>query len=294
VIYNDAYSHQEFITALASSSFAGVLWTPEVRSSKTGEEWLRRMQSVCFSPLAMLNAWSDGTKPWSFPEVFDEVREVMQLRTRLLPYFYTAFAHYHFDGTPPFRAMALLDGFVPAAPLAATNARRGADDAYTSARRQDVKDQYLAGDSLLVAPMFAGQTSRVVVLPAGRWYDFYTGAHVGGGELITVSPGLGRIPLFVRDGGVIPMIGARQRVPGAGERVDLEVRHYGDADGEFALYDDDGATFAYENGEYSWTRLRVARAADGTLRGEALRPAAGRPFGYDNIRWTMMPVGGRK
>ena len=67
VIYNDSYSHQDFITALVSSSFAGVLWTPEVRSSRSGEEWLRRMQSVCFSPLAMLNAWADGTKPWSFP-----------------------------------------------------------------------------------------------------------------------------------------------------------------------------------------------------------------------------------
>ena len=76
VLYNDSYGHQEFITALASSGFIGVLWTPEVRSSRTGEEWLRRMQSVCFSPLAMLNAWSDGTKPWSFPEVADQVREV--------------------------------------------------------------------------------------------------------------------------------------------------------------------------------------------------------------------------
>ena len=67
VIYNDYYSHPDFITALINSSFIGVLWTPEVRGSATAEEWLRRMQTVCFSPLAMLNAWSDGTKPWSFP-----------------------------------------------------------------------------------------------------------------------------------------------------------------------------------------------------------------------------------
>src|SRR5690606_23678883 len=80
VLYNDYYDHRDFITALVSSSFIGVLWTPEVRRSESGEEWLRRMQSVCFSPLAMLNAWADGTKPWSFPEVADAVREVMKLR----------------------------------------------------------------------------------------------------------------------------------------------------------------------------------------------------------------------
>ena len=90
VLYNDYYGHPEFITALASSGFIGVLWTPEVRSSRTSEEWLRRMQSVCFSPLAMLNAWSDGTKPWSFADVADPVREVMRLRIRLLPYLYSA------------------------------------------------------------------------------------------------------------------------------------------------------------------------------------------------------------
>jgi hypothetical protein len=65
----DYYDHKDFITALINSSFAGVLWTPEVRASKSGEEWLRRMQTVVFSPMAMINAWASGTKPWSYPEV---------------------------------------------------------------------------------------------------------------------------------------------------------------------------------------------------------------------------------
>jgi alpha-glucosidase (family GH31 glycosyl hydrolase) len=287
VIYNDAYSHEEFITALVSSSFAGVLWTPEVRSSRTGEEWLRRMQSVCFSPLAMLNAWADATKPWSFPEVESAVRDVMQLRTRLLPYFYTAFARYHFDGTPPFRAMALVDGFLPPGRPASDKA---ADDAYAVARRRDIKDQYMAGDSLLVAPMFAGQISRRVVLPAGRWYDFYTGAYVGSAEVVSVTPGLDKIPLFVRDGGLIPMIAARRQVPGPGERADLEVRHYGEAEGQLRLYDDDGRTFKYEAGEYSWTVLRMARDSTGALRGEVAPPDTTKPFAYGHISWTKVPV----
>ena len=97
VIYNDYYSHKDFITALINSSFNGVLWTPEVRKSESAEEWLRRMQSVCFSPMAMINAWADGTKPWSFPEVYEEVKEIALLRMRFIPYIYTAFAKYHYE-----------------------------------------------------------------------------------------------------------------------------------------------------------------------------------------------------
>ena len=259
VIYNDYYSHPDFITALVNSGFIGVLWTPEVRASKTGEEWVRRMQSVCFSPLAMLNAWADGTKPWSFPDVSDVVRDVMRLRVRFLPYLYTAFAHYRFEGTPPFRAMALVEGFVG----------------------RDVKDQFMVGDELLVAPMFAGDTTRRVILPPGRWYDFYTGALAGSGETITVKPGLDRIPLFVRDGGIIPLL--------AGDSASLEVRHYGEAAGRFELYDDDGTTFGYERGDFSWTALTIERDAAGKLRGAVRRPPRGKPFGYRTIQWKMMP-----
>lgn len=121
VIYNDYYSHEDFITALINSGFSGVLWTPEVRSSKTGEEWLRRMQTVVFSPMAMINAWSSGTKPWSFPEVEKEVREYALLRMQLMPYLYTEFAKYHFEGTPPFRGMNLEPGFNSSAATEQTN-----------------------------------------------------------------------------------------------------------------------------------------------------------------------------
>jgi len=288
VIYNDYYSHPDFITALVSSSFIGVLWTPEVRSSKTAEEWLRRMQSVCFSPMAMLNAWSDGTKPWSFPTVAEPVREVMQLRLRLLPYLYTAFAHYHFDGTPPMRAMALVDGF--RAELADTPGTLSSTaNPYAIATQRDVKDQFMVGDALLVAPMFAGDTSRTVLLPAGRWYDFYTGALAGDGQIITVTAGLGHIPLYVRDGATIPLLtGERLHVPAAGERADLELRHYGTAPGTFELYDDDGATFAYERGELSWTPFVVTRDAAGVLHGAAPRVVGGKPFSYGAMTWKMM------
>lgn len=288
VLYNDSYSHPEFITALASSGFIGVLWTPEVRSSRTGEEWLRRMQSVCFSPLAMLNAWSDGTKPWSFPEVADPVRDVMRLRIRLLPYLYTAFARYHFDGIPPVRAMALERGFRVEQPETA-GVLNSTTNPYAAATLRDVKDQFMLGDALLVAPMFAGDSSRTVILPAGRWYDFHTGAFAGDGEIITVTPGLARIPVFVRDGATIPLLAEdRLHVPAANEPTGLELRHYGREPGTSSLYDDDGTTFAYERGQFSWTPLVVTRSADGDLHGQPPNRPEGLPFAYRTITWRMM------
>ena len=113
VIYNDYYNHEDFITALINSGYCGVLWTPEVRASKTAEEWLRRFQTVMFSPMAMINAWSSGTKPWSYPEVAEQVKQLALLRMQMMPYWYTEFAKYHFEGTPPFRGMNLEEGFKP-------------------------------------------------------------------------------------------------------------------------------------------------------------------------------------
>jgi alpha-glucosidase (family GH31 glycosyl hydrolase) len=287
VIYNDYYSHEDFITALCNSGFAGVLWTPEVRSSQSGEEWLRRMQSVCFSPMAMLNAWASGTKPWSFPEVEAQVKETALLRMRLLPYFYTEFARYRFDGIPPFRAMALEEGF-------AAEQRREIRESnlelnpYEEAILREVKDQYMAGEFLLVAPMFTGQASRRVVLPKGKWYDFYTGVYAGGGEVVTVSPGLDKIPVFVKDGGIIPMASPALRAPGKGEKFDLEIRHYGFKEATYQFYDDDGETFDYEKGALSWRELRATRGADGRLVGSVSPAEPGKPDNLGTLTWNFM------
>lgn len=290
VIYNDYYSHKDFITALINSGFCGVLWTPEVRGSKTSEEWLRRFQSVVFSPMAMINAWSSGTKPWSFPDVTDNIREYALLRMRMMPYWYTEFARYHFDGIPPFRALNLEAGFNPEQ-AAVEGELKDADletNPYLESVRKEIKDQYMAGEYLLVAPMFAGQTERTVVLPLGDWYDFYTGEYVGNGEKITVKPGLERIPVFVKDGGIIPMMDPLLHAPKSGEKINLEIRHYGKAEGSYRLYDDDGETFDYENGAYSWREIKVTRDRKGRLKGSISKAEKGKPDNIATVSWKFM------
>lgn len=291
VIYNDYYSHPDFITALINSGFCGVLWTPEVRGSKTAEEWLRRFQTVVFSPMAMLNAWASGTKPWSFPEVAEQVKEYALLRMRMIPYWYTEFARYHFDGIPPFRAMNLEAGFSPsgAEPVELQNTNANLEtNPYLEAVSKEIKDQYMAGEYLLIAPLFAGQTQRKVVLPKGNWYDFYTGKYVGNGETITVSPSLDRIPVFVKDGAIIPLMEPLLHAPTAGQKMNLEIRHYGKADGFYRLYDDDGETYDYERGEYTWRDIRVTRDRKGRLKGSISKAERGKPDNIGTVNWRFM------
>lgn len=292
VIYNDYYSHRDFITALINSSFIGVLWTPEVRSSGFAEDWLRRMQSVCFSPMAMLNAWADGTKPWSFPEVETQVREVAQLRMRLLPYLYSTFAAYHFEGIPPFRAMQLVEGLTISAETS-EGELDSSENPYAAYTTKEIKYQYMMGESILVAPMFASMETREVLLPSGRWYDFYTGELVGEEEVITITPGLDHIPLFVRDGAIIPMLQEeRTRMPVSGEILSLEIRHYGINPGVFQLYDDDGTSFNFEQGDYSWAELKVSMEQNQPI--PHMEVSNKKFFSYNlDPEWVFMSITGK-
>lgn len=231
-IYSDTYDHREYLTGMISTGFAGVLWCAEARDAANGEEWVRRMQTAAVSHIAQLNAWASGTKPWSFPGFEDAVRSAMKLRIQLVPYLYTAFAKYHFEGLPVIRPMALVDG------------------------GQEM-DQFMLGDDLLVAPMLTGQKARKVRLPRGRWFDYQTGELAGGGETIEVQPNLETIPIFVRDGALIPTLPASAKNATYGANARLEVRRYGSAPAHGWLYNDDGATFEYDRGAYSMSELRV-------------------------------------
>jgi|ETNmetMinimDraft_30_1059905.scaffolds.fasta_scaffold03837_1 alpha-D-xyloside xylohydrolase len=270
VIYSDSYDHAQYITGISAASLCGVLWTPEIRNAATAREWLNRMQTVCFSPMAKLNAWATGLQPWSFPEVEAAVRKVIQLRMRLLPYIYSAFADYHFNGVPPMRAMILesdanaINGIVVKGELGSET------NPYAMDKVIEATDQFMFGPSIMVAPFYDDKaTERQVHFPPGSWYDFYSGQPVGSHPTLVVKAEVldDQIPLFVKDGALIPMLSKdvlnTEEILGC----DLEVRHYGTADGTFELYEDDGKSFDYEQGSYRIRTLSVtAQGLTETLR----------------------------
>ena len=143
----------------------------------------------------------------------------------------------------------------------------------------------MMGPSILVAPVFTGQTERKVVLPKGNWYDFYTGKYAGNGEIVTIKTRLDQIPLFVKDGAIIPMLKATKATDQKNNGP-LEVRHYGTKENQYILYNDDGESYDYEKGEYAQTELSVERKRNGELVGKST--SLSKKFNYGKITWRWM------
>jgi alpha-D-xyloside xylohydrolase len=103
-------------------------------------------------------------------------------------------------------------------------------------------------------PIEGSSKSREVYLPRGGWYDFWTNRYYEGGETIIAEAPIDIIPLYVKAGSILPMTQSMQYVdelPNA--PIDLKV--YAGRDSEFELYEDEGNSYRYEEGEYAVTKL---------------------------------------
>jgi alpha-D-xyloside xylohydrolase len=160
----------------------------------------------------------------------------------LIPWLYSAFWRYHLEGLPPVRALAL--------------------DYEKDKLTHSIDDQYMFGDSLLVAPVFRGEKSRSIFLPGGEWYDFWTHKRFAGGESIVYNTSLEVIPVFVKSGVILPLAEPLQFVD---ETVifNLTVLCFGRGEKHFTLYEDDGASLACEEGRYN--RLILAQDKTGKV-----------------------------
>ena len=162
-------------------------------------------------------------------------RKYLELRYRLMPYLYSAVREGALTGMPVMRGLWL---HYPDDPEAV---RRG--------------DEYLWSRDLLVAPVVEkGATARRLYLPRGRWFDFWTNERVDGGREIDRLVDLETLPLFVREGAILPLGPVKQYV---NEKVDapLSITVYPGAHGEFLLYEDDGVSFDYRRG--NWMGLQI-------------------------------------
>jgi len=115
-------------------------------------------------------------------------------------------------------------------------------------------DQYLWGRDILVAPVYEkGAVSRKVYLPEGEWFDWWTNEKISGGKTVLKQVDLSVMPLYVRAGAIIPFDPVRQYTE---QPVDAPttLRIYRGADGNFILYDDDGISQDYLQGEFALTR----------------------------------------
>lgn len=139
-------------------------------------------------------------------------------------------------------------------------------------RARDIGDEFMFGPALLVGPVTEpGADSRSMYFPAAAgWYDFWTGEKYAGAETLAVVPApLDRIPVFARAGSIVPMGPIVQDADG--QVVELEIRVYPGADGDFTYYSDAGDTYDYEKGQ----RCCVAMHWDDASRTLSLGAAEG-------------------
>lgn len=172
-----------------------------------------------------------------------------RLRYRLMPYIYTlAGEAWHRDGT-------IMRGLVMDFPQDTVVRRIG--------------DQYLFGPSLLINPVYQYRAvNRSVYLPAGNgWYDLYTGRYHAGGQHIIANAPYERMPLFVREGSIIPT-GPELQFTDEKPADPITLYVYGGRDAEFNLYEDENLNYNYEKGDFATIAIHYDATKNELIIGE--------------------------
>ena len=212
------------------------------------ENYARWIEFAAFVPIFRVHGTlGEKRQPWMYGAVAEKAAaDAMRLRYALIPYIYS------------YERAATTEGVGVVRPLTFDYP----DDPQV---RDDV-DAWMFGQSLLVSPVVAkGQAEKDIYLPAGQWTDYFTGKVYQGGQTIHYavdSKTWSDIPLFIRNGAIIPIQPAMDYV---GERPvsELSVDVFpADHATRFDYYDDDGSTYAYEHGAFYSQRLSTQRRDD--------------------------------
>ncbi len=200
---------------------------------------VRWVQNGVFSPRFIMNSWKAGGEvntPWLHPETLGPIRAAIRFRYRLMPYLYTLFRQAVVLGEPLLRPLFY----------------EFEDDA----RAYVDCDDFMFGPQLLVANVVEpGLRELRVYLPRGveGWYDFHTGTYYQPGTEVVVAAPLDRIPMFARAGAMVPLT-ARDDYSRLHDEPSRHLRVFPGHDTvstSFALYEDDGISLRYRDGDYA-------------------------------------------
>ena len=213
-----------------------------------GELLVRSYQIGFLAPFCRNHKVIDGydQEPWRFGKYYEDIiRKYLKLRYELLPFLYTTLEEAHRTGVPLIRPLLL----------------NYQDDPST----YNIDDQFMIGEDLLVAPIMKPDlTRRLVYLPRGSWYDYWTNKKYSGGTMIAVEAPLETVPLFVRAGAMIPTAPPTNYV-GEKSMDPITFNVYPDDQGRAAgrLYEDDGTSPAYKRGVFRRTVVSTRPAGRG-------------------------------
>jgi alpha-glucosidase len=192
------------------------------------------------------NIDSYDQEPWRFGKYYEDIiRKYLKLRYQLLPFLYTTLEEAHRTGVPLFRPLVL----------------NYQDDSST----YNLDDQFMVGNDLLVAPVMKPDvTRRLVYLPKGTWYDYWTNKKYDGPTTIPVESPMETVPMFVRGGAIIP-VGPEMNYVGEKRFDPITFNIYPDEQGAASttLYEDDGISPGYQQEDFRRTTMSLERTAGG-------------------------------
>jgi alpha-glucosidase len=213
-----------------------------------GELLTRAYQVSFLAPFCRNHKVIDGydQEPWRFGKYYEDIiRKYLKLRYQLLPFLYATLEEAHQTGVPLFRPLVL----------------NYQDDPNT----YNLDDEFMIGNDLLVAPVLKPDvTSRLVYLPKGTWYDYWTNKKYEGGTMIAAAAPLETVPMFVRGGAIIPT-GPEMNYVGEKPVDPISFSIYPDEKGSASvtLYEDDGISPAYRQGSFRRTTVNARRMGAG-------------------------------
>jgi len=207
---------------------------------KDDELYLRWIQFGVFSPILRLHSTKVALskEPWNHPTVEDKAIGFLRLRHRLIPYIYTMCRRTYDEGRALIEPMYYNHTAAP--------------EAYK------YKNQYYFGTELIVSPVVSpmdketGLSKTEIWLPEGTYTNIFTGEKLGGGKH-TVFSTLNEIPVFAKEGAIIPL--SNDEGNGCGNPKSLELLIY-KGEGGFTLYEDEDDLSA-EQGNFVTTRFEL-------------------------------------
>lgn len=241
------------------------------------EIYARWLQFGAFTAAMRLHGLGSDRRPWKWADWAEpSMRRSFRLRSRLMPYTYSAVVRCCRESIPFCRAMYHEN-----------------PEQETSYRNPQ---QYFYGDHFLVAPITSPGKGpqylarQVVDFPEGSWYNWFTGERFEGRQERLIAADIHEMPLYVRGGIPIPMQPFRLRMTSA-PLDELVIRSFPGPDGQtgaFTLYEDDGISQDYENGAFTETDITYRRNDDRiTLR---IEPARGQYEGMVEERAVRMEL----
>ena len=207
--------------------------TPDMKEWR--ELQTRWHQMGTFVPLFRTHGQWPARELWNIaPEgspAYESILWYMQLRYRLMPYLYSLAGAVHFDDYTLLRGLPM--------------------DFPADAQVTDLSDQWMLGPAFMPCPVYEyGARSRSVWFPEGGWYDFYTGRHIAGGQRLSVDAPYSRMPLYVREGSIVP-VGPAMEWSDEKQADDILLAVYAGRDARFVLYEDENVNYGYEKGRFA-------------------------------------------